>query len=94
VFDMMAQSSVGKIPFGNIVLPILTWTAIGAFFQILAIITSKVRWPLWIPHVLNSIVALTASTLHGEDLYVAFGLVVVACITFIIGPNRGQRSSP
>ncbi len=90
-FDMAVGCAMGKLALESVVAPFFTWIGIGLFCQFLAYETTGPRWPLWVPHALNTVLASYAGLIRREHFLVAGALAVVTMITAYPGKSLTRR---
>lgn len=87
-FDMVLLAFTGGLPLANAVLPIFVWFGIAAFLQILAFSTSPVRWPLFVPHLINALLAASVGFVHPRNFVVSALVLFIGIIVFVAKPRH------
>lgn len=82
VFDMLTQVGIGILQFGNVVTPVITWTAIAIACHILASNVALSVRALYIPYILNGGIAMIATMVKLHNIFIALPLLVVAFIIY------------
>ncbi len=76
VIDLLLLAILGKVPSGNVIAPIFTWSGLGFAGAFSAFCCARSPVALGIPFFLNSLIAAAMVSSHFHNLFVAFALVL------------------
>ncbi len=92
VVDIWAQTALGNIPPGNVVLPSITWLVFASALGAAAFLTGGSAYAIWLPFALNAVLALVVSSVHPQNLTVGLVLLLLAVIVTLV--QRVARRLP